>query len=421
MTTPKLSQSSRRHERGQTIVIALIVLGLLLILGFVFLGIINRNIQTSSRLQDRSESNDLAEAGIRYAHAQLLQSEKGADWRGNPTGPIPLSTNPTSGDFPITLDPDALFLRGPAMTVAGNALGNPDTNDADRGGPDGLGPYFRVNFTNGRALVRIRYGASDANIFSNSPTGSLRNPGAARNYLIIDAIGRVGKIDPNDPTTLNGGVRRQFRDFSNQNQFNLALAGLKSGESLFANNRKLTAFLSLGIIDTARFITNKNRVSRAADIGIPDELGAIYQGTNVSSTLSYRLGQSDISAPGSAGQPVIGGGSLYCNADLMLHGQVQVLANGSIGDRIVSAGSIQGDATSSLVIARQDLKRNPVSWSTVQTFNLSAASNSPQSFNSSSASFNTANGMLIDGAQVADQQGYSRGASYKTICPDDSR
>jgi hypothetical protein len=414
MTTSKLPQSSRRNERGQTIVIALIVLGLLLILGFVFLGIINRNIQTSSRLQDRSESNDLAEAGARYAHAQLLQSEAGADWRGNPTGPVALSQNPASGDFGVTLDPDALYLRGPAMTAAGLELANPETNSVDRGGPDGLGPFFRVNFANGRALVRVRYGPSDANLFSSSPTGALRNPGSARNYLIIDSVGRVGKVDPNDPTTLNGGLRRQFRQFSSQNQFNLALAGMKRSEGDFANNRKLTAFVSLGIIDSARFITNFFRVTRAADIGIPDELGATYGGSNVSSLLSYQLGSADISAPGSAGNPVLGFGSIYVNADVMFHGQTVIYANGSLGDRVVSAGSIQGDPNATIRIARQDLTADRTAWNAPQTFNLVSANNAAASFSSTSPTFNTAEGILVDAVAQTDQGGYARGASYKT-------
>jgi len=80
---------SHNPQRGQTIIVALIVLGLLLILGLVFLGIINNSIQGSARQQTRSVANDLAEAGVRYAHSQLLRSPEGADWRGATTPPTP--------------------------------------------------------------------------------------------------------------------------------------------------------------------------------------------------------------------------------------------------------------------------------------------------------------------------------------------
>src|SRR5687768_17209306 len=137
---------ARRLLAGQTLIMALFVLGILLILGFVFLGVVNQNILRAGVMQQRSASNDLAEAGIRFAHNQLLFGVQGADFRLVPTGPL------------STRDPDYPFL----VLDTNPALG-------DQGGPDGLGAYTRVNFANGRALVRVRYAPSDTILFETLP------------------------------------------------------------------------------------------------------------------------------------------------------------------------------------------------------------------------------------------------------------
>jgi hypothetical protein len=404
---PEFHKRIRTRESGQTIVIALIVLGLLLILGFVFLGIINRNIQTGGTLQRRSVANDLAEAGIRYAHSQLLQSEAGADWHGVLNGPAATTADPSR-----TLDPDALFLRPPATNGNTTAFAFPGTETVDRGGPDGLGPYFRVNFDAGRALVRVRYAPSDANIFASSPTGPLRNPGQVRNYLIIESVGRAGSINPNDPTTLSPGQPRQFRNFASQAQFEQEFAQLRRGEAAFANNRKVTAMASIGITDTARFIHNKHNVTRPADIGVPKELGAQYRGNTVSERLSVQLGLPSLTVPFAGGQNIGGLGSVYSNADLRLHGTIDVYTNGSLGDRIVTSGTITPAVGAQLRIFNSRFNPATQAWTPYNATNPIVLGG--DNLNSRNGAFSTAGGLVIDGVARPDADGYSRGAGYKT-------
>jgi hypothetical protein len=61
-------------------------------------------------------------------------------------------------------------------------------------------------------------------------------------YLRLESIGRVGTIDPNDPTTFGNSER----------------AGLR---------RELLAYKSIGINEYVRFVTNKNRKPDAAPFG----------------------------------------------------------------------------------------------------------------------------------------------------------
>ena len=232
-------RSYRRRRGGQTLVIALIVLGVLLILGFVFLGLVDRSLHNQSVSQSRSESNDLAEAGIRYAHSQLLTSELGADYRGTPS--LLPSNTPLS-----SADPDLLYLRpAPSASTTLSLRSATDTTLADMGGPDGLGPFVRINFAQGRALVRIRYAPSDANLFVSSPMGALRNPGAARDYLIIESVGRTGVVIANDPTTLSSRGAIQYTGFNNWNAYHTAFQLMQQSDGQLPTSRRLIAMQAI--------------------------------------------------------------------------------------------------------------------------------------------------------------------------------
>lgn len=402
-----------RSESGQTIVVAIIILSILLIMGFVFLGIINHNIKTSSFMQNRSRANDLSEAGIRYAHEQLLHSDLGADWRGQPT---PMIDQSIAVDQTATVDPDAFFLRPPATDTNGNQLPFPGSNFLDNGGPDGLGPYFRVNFQDGRSLVRVRYAPSDANVFRSSPNGALRSPGLARNYILIEAAGRDGAITPNDPTLLQSVTPRRFRSYQSAEDFASTLAAFQHDQAKYGGIEVNRAFASIGIIESALFFTNKYHVSTPAEIGIPSDLGASYRGigTPVAQVLKAQLGTSlpllTFEGPGvpsvtTGALPI--GGSLYSNADLFLHGSILVNLNLTLGDQWDVAGQISGESGSSVGLTSVTKDPNSPGW--VQT----TASLSESQIDSKNAGFTSANGAIRDGSTNRDSQGYPRNVGRK--------
>lgn len=47
------ASARRRNEKGQTLIIAILVLGVLLVIGFAFAGLVSRNIADAGRSQDR--------------------------------------------------------------------------------------------------------------------------------------------------------------------------------------------------------------------------------------------------------------------------------------------------------------------------------------------------------------------------------
>lgn len=388
----------RFRQKGQTLIVALIILGVLLILGLVFLGLLNRNILNAARTQRRSEAEDLAEAAIRYAHGQLVSSPLGADWRG---APEQFQTGQTT-----SLDPDIYYLR----PRAANVFLNNDPAQPDLGGPDGLGPFVRLSFRDGRALVRVRYGATDANPVPVVPGGPLRNPGAARSTLIIEAIGRPGVVNPKDPTTLNTGTPVTFQGFANWAQLRTGLAAMAQADGHLASSRRLVAFAPIGIIDAARFETNVFNSSAPIDLGIPDGLGLVYNEdpstsnqVDVATKLEMQLGTGgEVSTP--LGN-VRGQGSMIVNGDLRLFGNTSLYLNRALGDAVRVAGSISAAETANLKITLYDFNPLTKTYTGPTTLPTLTSAN----LDSKSDLFSTQGGLLLDGVSRTDAAGFSRG------------
>lgn len=416
MRTPSRAAHQSRRS-GQTLVIALIILGVLLAVGLVFLGIVGRNVQQTSFNRQRSAASDLAVSGIRFAHQQLLRTIAGADWRPDLT-----QVQESPADY--TRDPDILYLR------PGTGLGFRSDSDPqkDEGGPDGLGPYTRLLFQNGRALIRVRYAPSDANIFSTEATGPLRNPGRARDYTIIESVGRFGPLSFNDPTSGNSGGTVQFQNFADGNAFRNALGTMRRLDSLITPSSKQIAFASIGIIESAMYITNKYKVSRPAEFGIPSGLGAVYKGvsvadgknlsgTQVSAPLTFLMGievpMYNLGNPPTPSAGPIGvGGSLFSNADVRINGTVRTKLNAPLGDDWLIHGLLYGaDNESTLEVEANDVNGSGTWVSPVPLSVLTNASN--PSLNSRSADYSTLGGLIRDAVVQSDNNGYQRGVGVK--------
>ena len=410
---PFLRPHIRVRQQGQTLIIALIVMGVLLVLGLVFLGLVNRNILNAARGQRRSESSDLAEAGVRYVHGQLVSSLLGADWRG-----VPTTITETAPGSNVTGDPDAYYLRPPS------GLAN------DLGGPDRLGPFIRLQFPTGRSLVRVRYGATDASPVKAVPGGPLRNPGAARSTLIIEAVGRTGLVNTSDPTTFNTTGGLAFKGFANAGALTQGIANLAQADGQLVTSRRMVAFAPIGIIDAARFETNKFDSSAPIELGVADGLGAYgfddvtYQAgggsgpVEVGPGLSVQLGTpGDVATP--LGVPTQGFGSVIANGDLRVHGTIQSYLNRTLGDSIRVSGSISGADNAQLVLTPIEL----VGANYVAGGPITLTENGATSFDSGKASFSTGGGLVLDGSARTDTAGFPSGVgrleppSIQTVDP----
>lgn len=239
-----------RTERGQTLVIALLVSFVLLILGGVFITVIARNILNVQQARERLSAEYFAESGLNYAIDQLVRSEFGADWR-----PIP-------DNITTPADPDYFWLK--------------PYNPAD-----GTGGYTRINLQNGRALIRVSYQSS--------------GPVHRQPVIKIESVGRVGTIDPNDPTTFTLADR--------------------------TSRAERVAYMQIGTIDYLRFVMNKEQRGTLMELGAED----------IGIGVPYRT---------ILGKPGEGGGSIYVNGNLRLSGNVEIAINPDLGERVYVAGEV---------------------------------------------------------------------------------
>ncbi len=210
----------RGGQAGQSLIVAVIVLFLLLFLGGIFVALVARNLFNAQRAGNVSSAGGLAEAGLRYLDEQLMTSPEGADWRPVPDG-LPVGIQPPAGYVPPDPgDPDYFWIK-PYEPATGQ------------------GGFTRVIFggatptqgnSGGRALVRVTYQPDPRN-----PTSK---------YLRLDSVGRVGVINPQDPTTFG----------------NTEALGLR---------RELVAYKAIGILDYVRSIWNKDNKPVNAALGAP--------------------------------------------------------------------------------------------------------------------------------------------------------
>jgi hypothetical protein len=92
-------RSNQRHgERGQTLLLAIIIMLLLALVGAGFIVTVAHDMQQSDREVGMVSGKFLAEAAIRYADEQLTHSLQGADWRPTYPATLPVPT-PTDTSY----------------------------------------------------------------------------------------------------------------------------------------------------------------------------------------------------------------------------------------------------------------------------------------------------------------------------------
>lgn len=402
----KSSRPVRIRQAGQTLIIAVIILGILLILGVAFATIINRNINETQESGQRTRAGDAARAGAEYAHSQMLNSPLGADWRPEPTAMAIVGG--------LTKDPDALYLRpGSGFAVEPDPVNRPGYTVQDLGGPDYLGPYTRVEFERSRALVRVRYQPADYDAVV-SPTGQLRSPGLVKNAIAIDSVGREGTVSANDPTG-QLKVAVQVTGYASGAAVRAGLGQIKDADNSVRNTKKLLAFANLPT-QFGRFVQNIDKVSRPAEFGVPAQVGGgpltWKDVTNVG--VSYE--GLDVSVPNENGQAVAGtalrnlrpwnnmpgGGSVWVNGRMRLSGQNDFSLNRHFGESVVATDGIEpGNNGSVLNLSLYDYipNANPNldGWGLDTAVSLAAGQ-----FDSGNPGFSTFEGALRDGTNGVD-------------------
>ncbi len=236
-------RETRTRQRGQSIVVALLVLLLLGLAGALFVTIVARNVLNARHASRVVTADQYARAGITFADAQLSNSLDGADWR--PPLQYKLLNPPTEPRELARYNVAAANL--PALTALPYS-NDPDLKYLEAG-------FARYNTGAGRFLLRVTYTPV---LLRDTPTSQYYDPVIKTDangqeisvsvppgkYLKIESIGREGVIDPQDPTTYGNN---------------------RSSDRLQAYQ---VAYKPIGITDYARFETNPDNRSSTADIGV---------------------------------------------------------------------------------------------------------------------------------------------------------
>ena len=274
-------------QRGQTIVIALLVLILLAFSGALFITIVTHNLQNARHAQVVSNVDYYAEAGLRFADQQLTYGPDGADWRP------PIITTPAD-----PRDPDATLLQQ---------------------------RFSRYNFGKGRFLIRVTYQPVLTTV-----NGATAGDPLAR-YIKIESIGRDGTVDPTDPTTFQHGPAQPL---------NRTLVGYKAiGITDFArfetNPDNRSDVMNIGVASVNHGNTySKITTPGVADFGqnqtsTPDfpiltQLGApdAYLLSNGALLPNPNAGMNLAPPNGTTREP--GGGSFFANGSVRFYGENQI-------------------------------------------------------------------------------------------------
>lgn len=318
---PSPVRPRRRNRAAQSLTVAIIVLFLLLFLGGLFIALIVNNMRATSTSSKGIAADKLAEAGLKYLDDELTKSPEGADWR-----PVPFVADPddtsltTSGQTYDDQDSDGDGVRNAEPLRPSD----PDYDwlrpcSASNGSPLNPEPcgYSRVDFggrtpgagnLGGRALVKIVYKPD------NSATAA-PDRSATNRFLKLLSIGRVGIVDPSDPTTFASSEGKGAR-------------------------REQLAYKQIGTVEFLRHITNKDNRSVVAGLGSASKV----------LDSNFISGGRDTSAPTARQIESVYHGPIHSNAALTFFGVNRLLLNGQRGDALTVSSSLNIPANNSQVL-----------------------------------------------------------------------
>lgn len=322
------------NKRGQSLMLTLMVMFVLVFLGMVFITLMGRSITNTRRSADTLTTDYLADAGIRYASDQLSYGSELADWR-----PMPeffetlkyaypkIESGASVADIDSWLKTQVIALEAVTETHDEGVRLNNElialAKDPDRQWL--LQGYCRFNYGKGRFLLKVSY------------VPRLDDPSSR--FIKVESIGRMGQIETDDPTTL---LKVQF-----------------TGKHSYK-----VAYKAIGITDYSRFITNKDRRSDDFALGTP----GYVRGVNGESTAEAYVTQFGEDA--ATDQPIEKGTRIRCNGNLVWNGVNHVFMNPAYGDGVEVAGDIKYNVLPYTSLSLSNGVVYPTSPATTVTSNL---------------------------------------------------
>lgn len=244
-------------RRGQALLVAVLLMGVILLVGILFAAIVSYNQDQSARHVDVVAAELQAEAGIQYANSMLENSPQGADWRPRFVAYDPATYNANDpGTWP---SPPAMYVDN---TVDPNFYGPdnaPDTEDdyySDFEVIRGWYPLRQGTVTAPGNFVRYGFHrVPDPN--QVAPTGSAKdNPTLGRGYFLLQV-----SYDPDPPY--------EPGDPTGQDRMSGCTRIVSIGRAVEESNvyRRLVAYKPLGLTDHLFWVTNASGTAEDATLG----------------------------------------------------------------------------------------------------------------------------------------------------------
>lgn len=256
-------QASRRRE-GQALLVAVLLMMVILLTGILFVALVAYNQQQSARSVDVNTAQGLAEAGIRWCNENLTNSPQGADWRP-PFRPFNAATYDANDrdTWPVP----------PVMDTDGNAFGvyGPDRT------PNTEQDYYREF-----ELARGWHGLVDATTGEYLRYGFYRIPDLNSTPQDVELPTEAGSIagkghiwvrvtyNPNPPyeDRLSEAAIRRPDEMS----ANIKIESIGVVDDDVPVFRYLQAYKPIGLTDYVLFVTDKDRTGRPAKLGFNPRL-----------------------------------------------------------------------------------------------------------------------------------------------------
>jgi len=288
-------------RRGQTLILALAILFLMVVVAGIFVTMILRNLTRMTRQHSTDNALALAIAGIQHAAQQFRISPDGADWRPQISEALWATPNPPVISVPCAgcppqVDPDQ------DGTLDGNELRllDPDYKWLSDNGTYN-NPFVRFSTGDGRFLLRVTYLPAFRFASAASEQAGTKDLFDSNSFLVhIESIGRPGDFNPNDPS------------FFTQD----STLGTTNAAGRF---RKVDAYVPLGLVDQLWWVTNQTGENGPANIGVPP-----FQDGNGNTVQYNTLFQ----------------GGVRSNADTQFNGNVVIRVLPSRGEGVVVNGQI---------------------------------------------------------------------------------
>jgi len=303
-------------RRGQTLILALAIMFLLILIGGAFILMIVRNMNRVSKSGERDDSLALALAGLQFAADQIRTSPDGLDWRPRPSETLwrsPAAPGNVAVPYnPLPVPPYASPLH-PSDT---NGDGQFDANELRQMDPDHewlsdsdrfFRPYVRFPSGGGRFLLRVTYlpqfHASSGTVEAG---GNVDSFDPSSGMVHIECIGRPGQFDASDPTFYRGTRPRAAPDQDEPMEI--------------GPYRKVEAFVPVGLIDQLWWVTNVTNEAGPADIGVPP----------------YKDGNNQL-----VEYPTILEGGFRSNVDVLMHGRTVIRIYPARGEGVFVKGQVR--------------------------------------------------------------------------------